>query len=390
MILVEQHIIKSSNPLFKELDSFSFLSKNLYNSGLYLVRKHYFESKKFLNYYELNKLMVLEKNLDYYALPSKVSQQVLKMIEQNFKSFFKHLKVIKKGEKVRIPNYLDKVKGRFLLTYTDQAISLKKSGFIKLSKTNFYVKTDLKEIRQVRVVPGNQKYTIEILYNKFEKDLKPSNGKYCSIDLGVNNLITLGSNSIKPIIINGRPLKSINQYYNKRVAELKSKLIGNKQVSKRIVQITNKRNNKIKDYLHKSSRLIINHLVSNNINTLIIGNNKEWKQEINIGRRNNQNFVSIPHSNLINMLKYKAVLEGLNVIETEESYTSKCSFLDNEEVKKHKTYKGVRIKRGLFKSSQGKLINADLNGSLNILKKVVGEFQYPIEVCSTPVVLTIK
>ena len=221
--------------------------------------------------------------------------------------------------------------------------------------------------------------------------LSDNNDRYCSIDLGLNNLATIGSNVIKPIIINGKPLKSINQFYNKRVSNLKSKLKDGKKTSRRIKSLTDKRNNKIKDYLHKASTLLVNQLVSNDLNTLIIGNNKSWKQDINIGKRNNQNFVQIPHSTFIKMLEYKCKLRGINVLITEESYTSKCSFLDNEDIKKQKEYKGRRIKRGLFKSSKGILINADVNGSLNILKKVVGNFKYnPIEVCSTPAVITVK
>ena len=217
---------------------------------------------------------------------------------------------------------------------------------------------------------------------------KKDNKRYCSIDLGLNNLATIGSNVIKPFIINGNPLKSINQYFNKKRSFLQSKLNKGEYTNENLERLYLKRNNKIKDYLHKASRYIINQLVSNNINTLVIGHNKNWKQEINIGKRNNQNFVNIPFNNLIHMLTYKAQLEGIQVIETEESYTSKCSFLDNEEICKHEEYLGKRIKRGLFKAFNGKLINADLNGALNILRKVVGEFQYPIEVCSTPLKLT--
>jgi putative transposase len=177
---------------------------------------------------------------------------------------------------------------------------------------------------------------------------------------------------LKPIILNGKPCKSINQYYNKKIAFFKSILTTeNKKISTRVLNLTLKRDNKIKDYLHKSSRYIVNHLISNQINTLIIGKNKEWKKEINIGKRNNQNFVQLPHSIFISMLEYKCKLLGIRVIITEESYTSKCSFLDNEAICKHSNYLGKKVKRGLFKSFQGKYINADLNGSLNILKKVV-------------------
>lgn len=387
MRLVEKHVIKYSDSRYNELDNLMFLSKNLYNAALYSVRHFYFENKKYLSYYELQKVFQTNKNVDYYALPCKVSQQTLKMVDQNFKSFFGSLK-LKNNKKVRIPKYLDK-NGRYNLIYTNQAISLKRKGYVKLSSTNCYIKTNKQNIQQVRVFKKNNIITIEIVYLYNEKELKLNNCRYCSIDLGVNNLATISSNVIKPIIINGKPIKSINQFYNKKLAYYKSKL-KNRKTSKKLNRLTNKRENKIKDYLHKSSRYIVNHLVSNNINTLVIGYNKGWKQDINIGKINNQKFVNIPFLSFINMLEYKCKLEGINVVINEESYTSKCSFLDDEEIYKHDSYIGKRIKRGLFRTSKGILINSDLNGSLNILKKVVGKFSYPIEVCSMPVVITTK
>jgi len=387
MRLVERHIIKYSDTRYNELDNLMFLSKNLYNAALYSVRQFYFENKKYLSYYELQKVFQVNKNVDYYALPCKVSQQTLKMVDQNFKSFFGSLKS-KNGKKVRIPKYLDK-NSRYSLIYTNQAISFKRKGYVKLSSTNCYIKTNKQNIQQVRVFKKNNIITIEVVYLYNEKELKLNNGRYCSIDLGVNNLATISSNVIKPIIINGKPIKSINQFYNKKVGYYKSKL-KSRNTSKKLNKLTNKRENKIKDYLHKSSRYIVNHLVFNNINTLVIGYNKGWKQDINIGKVNNQKFVNIPFLSFINMLEYKCKLEGINVVINEESYTSKCSFLDDEEISKHDNYCGKRIKRGLFKTSKGILINSDLNGSLNILKKVVGEFSYPIEVCSMPVVITMK
>ena len=242
---------------------------------------------------------------------------------------------------------------------------------------------------EVRVLPRNNHHIVEIAYKVEEKQLSPNNDRYVSVDLGLNNLATVSSNIEKPFIINGRPLKSINQYWNKEKARLQSFLRDNRKTSKRIERMTNKRNNKVKDYLHKSSRKIVNFLVSKNISTLVIGYNEEWKQNISIGKVNNQSFTSIPFYTFINQLEYKCKLEGINVILTEESYTSKCSFLDNEPLEKQDSYLGKRIKRGLFKTAKGKLINADLNGSLNILRKVIGEFQYPIEVCSTPVRITL-
>lgn len=243
-------------------------------------------------------------------------------------------------------------------------------GVVKLPKQfSFTTRTNKQNIQQLRFIPKNGYIVLEIVYNKKEKNLMLDNGNYLGIDIGLDNLASCVSNTGSCFIINGRPLKSINQYYNKRLAFLKSKLKDNKQISKQIRILTNKRNNKIKDYLHKASRILVNHVVSNGINTIIIGHNKCWKQEINIGKRNNQNFVSIPFNMFISMISYKATLEGINVKIVEESYTSKCSFLDNERICKHESYKGRRTKRGLFKTSFGKTINADINGAFNIIRK---------------------
>lgn len=369
MTKVEQHIIKQDLDKFYNL---CHLSKNLYNAALYNIRNYYFENKKYKSYVELAKEFASSKNPDYIALPAKVAQQTLKLVDQNFKSFFKSLKS-KKVKKARIPKYLDKA-GVYPLIYTNQAISFKKSGYIKLSKTDIEIfisdRIDKKDIQQVRLIPKINHFVIEIVYRINDVDLKEDNGRYASIDLGVNNLATIGSNAMRGSIINDKPLKSINQYYNKKRGYLNSKLRGNRKTSKNIQKLTNKRNRKIKDYMHKASRKVVNHLVSNSINSLIIGYNSEWKQETSIGKKNNQNFVFIPHLTFVNMLRYKCEELGINVIVQEESYTSKCSFLDNEPVKKHNTYLGKRIKRGLFKA-KNRIINADLNGALNILRKAI-------------------
>lgn len=398
MKLVEQHIIKKNNSNYNELDNLCFLSKNLYNSTLYSIRQHYFNTKKYLNVYENINNFTRNKQQDYVKLPAKVSQQIMLIADKNFKSFFKLLKNKQNGsykEKVNIPKYINK-NGRFILLYDKQCISSKelKKGFVKLTKLNLKIKTNKKDICQVRIIPKNNYFVFEIVYNIKEKDLIKDNNRYCSIDLGINNLATITSNIIKPLIINGKPLKSINQYYNKKSALLKSKLKinHNRYESNRTRSLNKLRNNKIKDYLHKASRYIVNYLAFNNISALIIGKNDGWKQKTNIGVVNNQNFVNIPFNMLINMLTYKCKLEGIKVIMTSEAYTSKCSFIDNEPINKHETYKGKRVKRGLFRTSNNKLINADVNGSLNIMRKVVPNalIRYEIEVCSTPLVLTIK
>ena len=391
MYLTERHIIKNN----KELDILCFNSKNLYNKALYLVRQHYFETKSYLDWIKVDRLMVGSKDVDYYALPTKVSKQTLRLLDRNFKAFFALLKKKQGGNynrPVRIPRYLDK-EGRYLAIFNKEAVSkvYLRKGIIKLSSLSIKIPTKVTEsnIVEVRILPRNNHHVIEVSYKVEEVKPKCDNKRYASIDLGLNNLATVGSNVVKPFIINGKPLKSINQYWNKEKARLQSLLKNNKKTSKRIESITNKRNNKIKDYLHKSSRMLVNFLVSNDISTLVIGYNEEWKQNINIGKKNNQSFVNMPFYVFIKQLEYKCKLEGINFILTEESYTSKCSFIDNESIEKQESYLGKRIKRGLFKSSKGKLINADLNGSLNILRKVVGEFKYPIEVCSTPLRVTL-
>ena len=395
MQLVEQHIIKKSNPLYKELDKMCLLSKNLYNQSLYRVRQYYFENKKYLTYANNVNILTKEQQIDYISLPRKVSQWVCKQVDQNFKSFFASLKSKNVNHKVRIPKYLDK-NSRNILIFTNQAISHKelKQGYLKLSGCENKIKVLHNNVQQVRVIPQANRYMIEIIYSIPDVEYK-TNANYVGIDLGLNNLATVGGNTITPIIINGRPLKSINQFYNKKLSKLKSRqdLCKNKTVNKKKIQtLTNKRNNKIKDYLHKASRILVNHLVSNDISTIVIGHNKEWKQDINIGKQNNQKFVQIPFNTFIHMITYKAQMKGRKVIQREESYTSKCSFIDNEDICKHEKYKGNRLKRGLYKTQTGRLINADLNGAFNILKKEIpNAFDgYGVEVCSTPVVLTIK
>lgn len=396
MRLTEQHIIRKADPRFKELDTLCFLSKNLYNAGLYEIRQHFFNTNKFLGFCELDKLFRNRNQPDYRALEAKVAQQTLRLLDKNWKSFFALLRKKAQGDydgEVRIPGYLHKTEGRQVLTFTKLNVSKPniRKGILKLSRVTSVFKPKHLDIQAVRLVPKGNHIVLEVIYKQQERALLPNNTRYCSIDLGLNNLATIGSNVIKPLIINGRPLKSINQFYNKKLASLKADLEIKhaRKTSNRIESLTLKRNNKVKDYLHKTSRLVINHLVSNQINTLVIGLNKGWKQEIQIGKKNNQNFVQIPHSRYIEMLSYKAKLKGISVKIQEEAYTSKCSFMDNEGIWKQTSYKGRRVKRGLFKATSG-IINADLNGALNILKKAIGEYQYSIEVCSTPKVLILK
>jgi putative transposase len=202
-----------------------------------------------------------------------------------------------------------------------------------------------------------------------------------SIDLGVNNLASVVYNvSNKAILIDGKRLKSINQYYNKKRSYLQSKLkkVNGKKNSRRLMSLTRRRNNKVKDYLHKASKEIINICLKEDITTLIVGHNDGWKQNVNLGKRNNQNFVSIPFEMFISMLRYKSERQGLRFVEVNEYHTSKCSSFDLESVGHHDTYVGRRVRRGLFKTRDGILINADINGSYNIMRKVKGDAVMPL------------
>jgi IS605 OrfB family transposase len=311
-------------------------------------------------------------------LPAKVSQQVLMQVCRDWKSWQEAreeyaINPAKFKAKPRIPGYKDKLYGRNVLVYTVQAISKKaiKKSIIKFSKTQLKIRTKKREINQVRIVPNQGYIVVEVIYEKeIEKKLLDRN-RIAGIDIGVGNLAAVTSNVIgfKPLLINGKPLKSVNSYYNKERSRLQSSLEENRFLSNKLDKLTLKRNSKIESYLHQASRIIIDTLVQCEIGTLVIGKNNEWKQSINLGKANNQNFTFIPHAKFISMLKYKAELVGIKVIVLEESYTSKCSFLDSEPIQKQEVYQGKRIKRGLFRSSHNILINADINASANIIRK---------------------
>jgi putative transposase len=224
----------------------------------------------------------------------------------------------------------------------------------------------------VRIVPKGQFYVVEVVYEKQIEPAAVDTALIAGIDVGLNNLTAITSNKpgFAPVLVNGRPLKYINQGYNKRRAELQAKL-GKPRRTKRMERLTTKRTRQINHYLHTHSRRIIDLLVAEGVGTLVIGKNPEWKQEVSLGKRNNQNFVRIPHARFIEMLSYKAELVGIQVILTNESHTSKCSFLDDEPVQHHTRYAGKRITRGLFRASDGRLINADVNGAYNIIRKAI-------------------
>ncbi len=383
---VERHIVKEKSCFWKQIDALCFLSKNLYNYANYLVRQSFILARVYLGY---NKIYHACKDQpDYQALPRKVSQQVLKGLDKNWKSFFEANKAYKQNPdkftgRPKLPKYKHKTQGRNLLVYTIQAISKTelKQRRVKLSGTNIIVPTKAKNIAQARIIPKIGQYVIEVVYSEDEHQTVTNSNAVAAIDIGVDNLAALTSNQkgFIPVLVNGRPLKSSNQFYNKNKALLQSKLKGKKQSSKQINRLTAKRNNQVDTYLHQASRWIINHLDQHGIGKLIIGQNPLWKQEVNNGKKNNQSFVSIPHARFIEMLIYKGKMKGIDVICSEESYTSKASFLSLDKIPVYGSDEALKVKfsgyretRGMYKiKGQKTRINADVNGSYNIMRKVI-------------------
>ena len=375
LILSERHIISCSHPYFSECDYLTFLGKNLYNATLFYQRASFFK-KDFQNYYAVNKVFTHENQADYRALPAKVSKQVQMLVDKSFKSYFALVKKKAKGDydsPVRIPKYLHKVKGRCTLPYPKDALSFKKEGIVKFSKTGIELPTKIEKgrIQGARIVPKGNHFVIEILYKEMKKSLVSETiQKVAFIDPGLNNLITVTSNAFFPLLYSGKKLKSINQLANKRIAQLKSALSKKGlYTSPLLVSIYNKRSRRITDSLHKLSSHLVNQFVSYQIDTVVFGHNLGQKQDIQLGSVVNQNFVQLPFYQLISLLKYKCELQGIRFVTTEESYTSKCSFLDLEPISKQKEYLGKRVKRGFFQTKTGLQINADVNGSLNIGRK---------------------
>lgn len=377
MRLVEQHRIDRHDPRFAAIDAAAFASKNLYNAALYLTRQAFIHQRQILSYENLAREMKTTEA--YRALPAKVAQWVLKQVALAWTSYFAACAAWQADPShflghPKLPKYLDK-RGRNLLTYTDQAISRapRNQGFVVPSGLAIRVGTHQTAIDQVRIVPHASHYTVEVIYERAVMPADVDPARVAAIDLGVNNLAAVTTNQpgVVPFLVQGQPLKALNQWYNKRRARLQAKLPSGVFTSHQLDILTDKRSRQITSYLHVVSRRIVEWLVGQRIGTLVIGKNDGWKQQVELGRRTNQNFVFIPHARFIAMLRYKAELVGIRIIVCEESYTSKCSFLDLEPVGKREVYAGKRIKRGLFRASDGRCLNADVNGAYNILRKVV-------------------
>jgi putative transposase len=387
MQLVEQHIIDKNDRRYAAIDAAAFASKNLYNAALYEMRQAFIYEGRYISYNQLDKLM--QSHEAYRALPAKVAQWVLRGLVDNWKSFKEARESYQDDPspftgRPQLPKYKHKTKGRNILVYTVQAISARglRDGLIQPSGLAITIETEHTVVDQVRVVPRHGHYVVEVIYTKEPVQAKVDPSFCVGIDLGVTNLAAIASNreGFIPRLVNGRPVKAWNQWYNKRMKELKKLLpkADRERVTKQMEQITNTRNRRIDHYLHTASKRIVDFLVEEGIGTVIIGKNPLWKQEVKNGRRNNQNFVSIPHARFIDMLTYKAALVGITVEVREESYTSKASFLDLDPIPTYKpndkeehVFSGKRIGRRsrLYRTKDGRKICADVNGAYNILRK---------------------
>jgi putative transposase len=391
--LVEKFSIDQRQEIYTAVDDASFAAKNLYNLVNYHIRQAYIHEHRYMKMGELWK--IIKPTEAYQALPRKVSNQVIWHVYHDWGSYYEAIKVWriapeKFKARPRIPKYKPKQDGRILVTYEKGAINhknFKKNGMVSPSGLNLPVQVG-EGVQQLRIVPKKGQYVLEVVYEVNVPE-NPNLDKtlVAGMDIGVNNLAALTANKIgfQPKLVNGRPLKAINQYYNKKKAVIQSNLArsdskkssqnaddkrGKRFLSHEIIRMGIQRERRIENYLHTASIRIIKLLVKEKIGVLVIGHNKDWKQEANMGDKGNQNFVSIPFNKFIAQLTYKAHLNGIEVIQTEESYTSKCSFLDEEELCRHQKYIGRRVKRGLFLASTGQTINADLNGSYNVIRKV--------------------
>ena len=386
MYLVETTIIDEKNEYFDNLIDLCIKAKNLYNATLYDIRQTFFKTGKYKNYNAVNKDFSKQNNPDYRALNSHIAQFIQRRVDSNFKSFFSNNQNYKSGDskiKPGIPKYKDSM---ITVRIPKKAVNKSKRegylgiGYPKGNKTLTEIKTAIpyEEAVFIEVMPMGNHLRVNVGYKKKIKEVK-TNNNYAAIDLGVDNLITMVSNVSQPLIINGKPVKSINQYYNKKLAEKQSKLEDDVYTSKSIKRLSFKRNNKISDYFHKASNIVVNYLVSNDIRTLYIGKNVGWKQNTKMGKKNNQKFVYIPFNRLVDMINYKAKLNGIKVVVVEESYTSKASFIHQDFIpvydpENKETYKfsGYRKTRGNYVNKGDavvKEINADVNGALNILRK---------------------
>lgn len=386
MQLTERHLIKPNHELYKTLDDLTFKAKNLYNHGLYLYRQSYFEYKSnpenpVLSWADIDKNLRKQGHDDIRALPSKVAGAVLKNLGENISSFWKLVRLKNKGglrQKPKLPGYLHKTDGRYPLSFNYQTFGNKRGAnnelFLCPKGLNLPIPTRVADPKQVRIVPGHNNFIIEVIYNAKEQELK-STSKYAGIDLGVDNFATVTfSTHNNPLIIKGLELKSINQGYNRLISKAQEMLPASCKTSKSIHRLWSRRTWILTTKIHQMTAFLANLFDEMQIEKVFIGKNTGWKQKLPFGKKVKQRFAYLPYETFIEQLRYKCQLRGITVITQEESYTSKASFLDNDNIPVYgetdnPKFSGRRIKRGLYRSGDGQLINADVNGSYNILKK---------------------
>ncbi len=400
MILTERIQLKKT----KQLSYLCHLSKNLYNQGNYIIKttlENESENgkRKWVRYLEIEKQ--LQDSPNYRGLPSQVAQQTLRLLDKNWKSFFKAMDdwrdhPEKYQQKPEPPRYKPK-DGEHLVIFTRDECRIKLDKLRNKYFLHFNYRAKLPPVavngaripphalRHVRILPRQTYYILEVVYERELTPIKLNQNRKIGIDIGLRNIVTVVNNAgLQPWIVRGNAVMAINQYYNKLWGKFQSMnaKCGNKRITNRVSRLNQTRNNKILDLFHKLSRAIINYCLKNDFGTIAIGYNEAWKQKINLGRRTNQNFVNIPFLKLINQIQYKAVADGIEVVVIEESHTSKCSFLDDECIEHHENYLGKRgvyvskelggkgkVHHGLFQTATGLIINSDVNGAYNILKK---------------------
>jgi transposase, IS605 orfB family len=390
---VERHWIKEGHKLYSVCDDLTFKAKNLYNAGLYQIRQSIFERYKsqeeekppVLSWVELVSQFRKEKQSDMLALPSKVSTNILKSLGSTIHSYYQLLKCYHDKSNSSItnkpqpPRYLHKTEGRYIVEFTNQTISKKRglNGELILCPRdlNLSIPTKVTNPKYVRIVPKLKAFVIEVIYEVEASPLKQT-GNYAAIDLGIDNLATITfSNGVNPLIVKGSQLKSINQGYNRLIAKAKSKLPANQKTSQHIHRLWENRECKLQSELHKITSFLSLYFDEMAIETIFVGKNKSWKQEVSLGKKTNQSFTQIPFNTFISQLTYKCLVHGIRVIEQEESYTSKASFLDEDKIPVYDSvqtkpqFSGKRVSRGLYQSKEGRVLNADVNGSYNILVK---------------------
>jgi len=385
---VKTKIRKLTQAQYNHLRELCHVSKNLYNQTLYLVRQEFRNTGKHLSYGETDRLMKqtanLEGGINYRMLKASVSQQILRRLDKNYRSFFRLLKACP-DMNPRQPKYIRT--DFYNLIYDSQRFQVK-DGRVILDKTvSVKIPSCIsgKKIVQAEIIPKFRQFNVCFVYedDTVYKQVA-QNGRTAGIDLGLNNLAAVATTDGDMMLVNGRPMKSVNQFYNKKIAGIKSELKtrNNQDWSEKAQRLTDKRNNKIADYQHKASRAVVNFCIEHDISAVIVGNVSKSVNGISLGKRTNQNFVNIALGQFANKLGYKLEAHGIKIVKADESYTSKASFVDNDslpekyEPGKEHHFSGKRIKRGLYRTAKGFLINADLNGALNIIRKAVPEFDF--------------